>query len=167
MKKLIVSSLVLLMSSAAFAKSVYPSSPKISPSSIDTVYRLVDKPNPGSSHKKLSIITTDGGMSTDVSPRYSIYLGYASMAEMGNIQADFKITDKAFQIIGAKRLDSGIYEVQYLEYRDEGMLKVTQVIDATAMFSEENRQRKACGSDFCDIRLSKPVEVTETAVPAY
>lgn len=53
-------------------------------------------------------------MSTDVSPRYSIYLGYASLAEMGNIAVDFK-------------------------------------------------ERQACGSDFCDLKLKTSVTTSEKA----
>jgi hypothetical protein len=164
MKKLIVSSLVMLMSASAFAKTVSSSEVKLNPSSVDQVIRLVDKNEPGSSHKKLSIIVEDRGMSTDVSPRYSVSLGYASLAEMGNISADFKINENAYQFLSATRKAPGIYEVRVVEYRDEdGMVEVTQTIDATKMFSDEQKLRKQCGGDFCDQTLKTSVDVKETA----
>ncbi len=164
MKKLIVSSLVMLMSASVFAKTVSSSKLQVEPSSIDQVIRLVDKHEPGSSHKKLSVVIEDRGMSTDVSPRYSIYLGYASLAEMGNISADFKINENAYKFLSATRKAPGIYEVKVVEYRDEdGMVEVTQTIDATKMFSDEQKLRKQCDGDFCDQTLKTTVEVKETA----
>lgn len=162
MKKLIVCSLIL-MSTSGFAKTVPSSQLQIEPSSIDKVIRLVDKNEAGSSHKKVSIIVEDKGMSTDVSPRYSVYFGYASLAEMGNITADFKINDNAFKFISATRKAPGIYEVKLVEYRDEeGMVEVTQTIDAVKMFSDEEKLRKQCGEDFCDQILKTSVDVKET-----
>lgn len=164
MKKLIISYLVLLMSVSVFAKTVSSSKLQLEPSGVDQVIRLVNKDVLGSSHKKLSIVVVDRGMSTTVSPRYSVFLGYASLAEMGNISADFKINENAFKFLSATRKAPGIYEVKVVEYRDEeGMVEVTQTIDATKMFSDEQKLRKMCGDDFCSQTLITSVEVNETA----
>jgi hypothetical protein len=138
---------------------------EINPSSIDQVFRLVDKNDPGTSHKKLQIVTTDHGMSTDLSPRYSVYLGYASLAEMGNISADFKITDQAMKVISATRLSAGVYEVRVKEFLDDeiGMLEMVYTIDATSLFSDEKKLREKCGGDFCDEDLKTKIWVTRTS----
>jgi hypothetical protein len=163
MKKLMALAMVSLVSISAQAKEITSSQLSITPSSIDQVIRLVDKDQAGSSYKKLSIIVTDGGMSTDVSPRFTIYLGYASLAEMGNITADFKITNQAFSFISATRKSAGIYVVKFQEFRDDGMYEVAQTIDTTPMFIEEKKVRSACGGDFCDTVLKTTISVTETA----
>jgi hypothetical protein len=163
--KAVTAALVLILSSAFAQANTIPSSKiDISPSDVDQVVRLVEKQEIGSSYKKLSIIVKDSGMSTDVSPRYSVYLGYASLAEMGNITADFLINERAYEFISAKRKTAGIYEVKTLEYRDDGMYAVTQEIDATQMFLDEKKQRKECGSDFCDKILETTVSVKEQAI---
>lgn len=161
MKHLLLSALVILSTAFAQAGTVKSQDLQIAPSKIDQVIRLVDKNDPGSSHKKLSIIVTDHGMSTDLSPRYSIYLAYASLAEMGNIAVDFKINDQAIQFLAASRKAAGIYEVVTTEYRDDGMYKVTTTIDATKMFSDEKKEREACGGDFCDLKLKTSVSTSE------
>jgi chromosome condensin MukBEF MukE localization factor len=168
MKKALIATIVLL-TTIAHAKTVQsdlkPTAKTIAASDIEQVIRLVDKKEDGSSHKKLQIVVTDAGMSTDVSPRYTVRLGYASLAEMGNISADFKISDQAFQFVSATRKAPGIYEVKTIEYRDEdGMVDVTHTINATKMFVDEREARKACGDDFCDKELKTSIEVTETAV---
>lgn len=164
MKHMLLLALVILSAAFARARTIKSEDVQISASSIDQVIRLVDKKDPGSSHKKLSIIVEDRGMSTDVSPRYTISLGYASMAEMGNITASFKISDQAFQFVSASRKSAGIYEVKTVEYRDEdGLVNVTTTIDATKMFADEKEQRKACGGDFCDQALKTSIEVLEKA----
>lgn len=163
MKHMLLSALVILSATFAQAKTIASTEVQISAANIDQVIRLVDKKEPGSSHKKLSIIVEDGGMSTDVSPRYTISLGYASMAEMGNIKASFQISDQAFQFISASRKAAGIYEVKTVEYRDDGMYDVTTTIDATQMFVDEKEQRKACDGDFCDQALKTSIEISEKA----
>lgn len=162
MKKSVVSSIVFLMSLSAMAKVVPSSKQRVDPAHIDQMIRLVDKKEIGSSHKKLSIIVTDGGMSTDVSPRFTVYLGYASMAEMGNLTSTFKINDNAFQFVSASRKAAGIYEVKVIEYRDDvGLVEVTQTIDATKLFSDEKKIRNPCDG-FCDQEFKSSVEVQET-----
>lgn len=163
MKKIILTSLIVLFAVITQAASIKSEKLLVSPSEIHQVIRLVDKNQPGSSQKKLNIVLTDNGHSTDVSPRYQIYLGYASLAEMGNIFVDFKISDQALQFVSAERISAGIYEVKTVEYRDEGMFNVTHKIDATKMFSDEKKFRDSCVSDFCDGTLETTVDVTETA----
>lgn len=163
MKQMLISAFVIISTIAANAQSIQSEEIKIAPSSIDQSIRLVDKKDPGSTDKKLSIIVTDRGMSTDVSPRYSVLLAYSSLAEMGNITADFKISENAFQFISASRISAGIYEVKTVEYRDDGMYDVKTIIDATKMFSDEKKAREACGGDFCDQVLKSTVQTKVTA----
>lgn len=161
MKTMILTTFVMLTTTIAQASSIKSEELTIRPSSVDKVVRLVDKPDPGSSHKKLSIISSDNGLSTDMSPRYTIYLGYQSAAEMGNINANFELS-KAYSLESAKRIAGGVYEVVTTEYRDEqGFVKVTQRVDATKMFSDEKAAREACGDDFCDLELKTSIEVKE------
>ena len=167
MNKMILTTFVFLASAISQAASVQSEKLEVAPSSIDQVIRLVDKNEPGSSQKKLSIITTDSGMRTDLSPRYKIYLGYQSNAEMGNIAADFKISDQFLTVSSAKRISGGIYEVtgEKLNSGDGPFIqKVTIRIDATKMFSDENTLRKNCGDDFCDRDLETSIEVTEKLI---
>ncbi|KYG60862.1 hypothetical protein AZI85_10385 [Bdellovibrio bacteriovorus] len=153
---------ILLASSWAQARTLSSVEEKINPSSIDQVIRLVDKDSPGSSNLKVSVVVTDYGMSTDVSPRHAIYLTLASLAEMGNIFAEFRITEEAYKFISAQRIAAGIYEVKAQVY-DETFKEVTYTIDATKMFSDERKLRSNCGSAFCDGFLTTTVDVKEVA----
>lgn len=163
MTRLLVSIALVFSSFSVSAKTLVSNSKlQIEPAKIDQVIRLADKQEAGSNHKKVSIVVSDNGLSTDVSPRYTVYLGFASLAEMGNISANFKVNDNAYQFVSAQRKAAGIYEVKVIEYRSEvGMVEVTQTIDATRMFIDEQKARKTCGSDFCDQVLNTSVEVTE------
>lgn len=162
MKKTILVSMVLLFSMITQAGTIQSKALKIEPSSIDKVIRLVEKRSEQGSTKKLSIVVTDNGMSTDVSPRYKIYLGFASLAEMGNISADFKISDQALNFISATRKSAGVYEVKTIEYRDGGDFEITQTIDATKVFSDEKKLRESL-DQFGDETLKTSIVVTETA----
>lgn len=147
---------------STFAKTITTTSEKVYPSTIDQKITLFNNKETDGSHKKVSIILIDHGLSTDVSPRYSVYLGYASLAEMGNIYADFKISGQAFAFNYANRIAAGIYQIKTVEYRDEdGMVEVTQTIDATKMFLDEKKARKKCGFNFCDQDLKTTLEVSE------
>ena len=143
-------------------QTISSSSENISPSLVHKHILLVNKENLGSSHFKISVIVTDHGMSTDVSPRYTIYLGVSSLAEMGNLFADFKISDKAYKFISASKKAQSIYEIKFMEYREEGMFEVTKTIDAKKIFLDEEKIRKDCADDFCDKPLKTSVDVTET-----
>nr|BFD62533.1 hypothetical protein BdHM001_12140 [Bdellovibrio sp. HM001] len=164
MSKAAILSLCLLLSATAFAKSVPSQSLQITPSSIDQVVRLVDKKDAGSSAKKVSVIVEDHGLSTDVSPRYTVYLGYSSLAEMGNISADFKVDDQVFEFKSATRKAAGIYEVKVVGFTADGTLTdITHTIDTNQMFIDERKVREACGGDFCDQTLKTSVEVKSSA----
>lgn len=163
MFRTVIATLIAFSAFAAQGETIKSSKETLSPSSIEQVYRLVSKDSPGSSLKKLQIVTTDHGMSTDVSPRYSVYLGLASLAEMGNIFADFKITDTAFRVLGAKRISAGHYEVVVQEYGEDGFLEKTYAIDATQLFADEAKARKQCGGDFCDLTLESTLSVKTTS----
>lgn len=147
----------------AQAKVVSSDQLTVSPSTIDKVVHLVDKSKAGSFKKKLSILVTDSGLSTDVSPRYTVFLGYSSMTEMGNIFADFKINDRAVDFLSASRKSPGVYQVKVTELRDDGMYEVTQTIDATQMFIDESDMRKSCGDNFCDATLKTKISISETS----
>ncbi|XGC81766.1 hypothetical protein ACES2L_04625 [Bdellovibrio bacteriovorus] len=160
MYKAILVLISLLMSSIVFAKTVPSNKVQIAPSSIDQVIRLVDKRDLGSSHKKVSIIVEELGMSTDVSPRYAVYLGFSSLAEMGNIYADFKIDDAVWEFKSATRISAGIYEVKVVGFDENYQMKeFTHTIDTTQMFIDESKARKNCGGGFCDDELKTSVEV--------
>ncbi|WP_413557257.1 hypothetical protein [Bdellovibrio sp. HCB209] len=149
------------------AKQVAPTSSKISPATIDQAIRLAEATSKEGVTKKITIVTTDNGKSTDVSPRYTVYLGYNSMAEMGNISAAYLIAEDAYSNVTAKRLAPGIYQVQYKAYRDEaGMVNVTKVIDANEAFINDNEIRKACADDFCDGTIKAAVDVQESTTSA-
>lgn len=162
MNKLTLFAAALLMTVTANAKSVAPTNDKISPAQIDKTIRLAETDNQGIT-KKLSLIVLDHGKSTDVSPRYSVYLGYNSMAEMGNISGAYLITNKAYSDVSAKRVAPGIYEVKYTEYRDEaGMVNVTSTVHAEEAFIEEKEMRNKCDDDFCDGNLTARIQVIES-----
>lgn len=163
MKQIILITFALMVTTASQAVQIKSEKLDVAPSSVDKIFRLVDKPKPGSSQKKLQILVTDLGLSTDVSPRYAVYLGYQSNAEMGNIAADFKISDRFLVVSSAKRISGGIYEVTGEQLsRDYGFRqKVTIRIDATKMFADEMALRQNCGDYFCDKNLETTIEATE------
>ncbi|MBN8538805.1 MAG: hypothetical protein J0L82_00345 [Deltaproteobacteria bacterium] len=157
-----VSALVLAFSFSANAAAVSSTSETVAPDSVDQVIRMVDQQVPGSSHLKASVVVLDLGMSTDVSPRYTVYLTLASLAEWGNIGATFKITDQAYQFKSARKISNQVFEVVFVEYRDQ-MYDVTITIDAKKLFADEAKARQECGDDFCDIVLQSTVDVKEVA----
>jgi len=140
----------------------------VAPSDIDQVVRLVDTKSNGS-QKKVQVLVLDKGMSTDVSPRYEIYLGYSSLAEMGNRAANFKISDLVWSFKSASRISAGIYEIKTVEIdenADFGFKNVTYLIDATKMFSDDKAAVAKCGDDFCDQSLKTSILVKKTATKA-
>lgn len=164
MKKMVLMMACVVLPLVTSAATTVPSSKvQLSPSSIDKVVRLVDKKEADSSYKKVQILVTDRGMSTGVSPRYSVYLAYSSLAEMGNIFADVVINENAIEFLSASRKAPGIYEVKVTEYHDGEMYEVTQEINATAIFVDEEKKRKECGDDFCDGALKTSVSITTKA----
>ncbi len=167
MKITLLTIIAISLSLSVNAKTINSSKETINPSAIEKIVRLVDKNNE-STYKKLQIVVEDTGLSTDVSPRYKIYLGYASLAEMGNISTNFILNDQAFKFLSAERKSAGVYEIKVVEYRTDvtepGMYIVTQTIDATKVFADEQKIRIACGDDFCDQELNSSIEITETAI---
>jgi hypothetical protein len=161
MRALISTALISLVCATGFGATIHSSEIHIEPSVVHRVIRLVDKVEARSSQKKLSIVVTDRGMSTDVSPRFNVYLSFASLAEMGNIFADFEINVAAVEFVSAKRTSPGIYVVKTHELRDAGMYEVSQTINASKMFVDEKALRDQCGDRFCDHTLKTTIEVTE------
>lgn len=165
MKTLIIT-LATVLTVNAHAALIKSANHKVDVSGIDQVFPLVNKADNtsgfGTVNKKVQIVTLDGGMSTDVSPRYTVYISFKSMAEMGNLTASFKITDQAFQVIGTQRISAGIYQVITQEYTDEGMLEVTYTLDTVKMFSDEKKARENCGLDFCDGDLKTVIDVKKS-----
>jgi hypothetical protein len=155
---------VMTVSIGANATVISSTTESISPVSIDQVVRVVDQQVPGSSHLKASFVVLDGGMSTDVSPRYTVFFTVASLAEMGSIGATFKITDQAFEFKSVRKISEQIFEVSFVEYRDS-MYDVTLTIDASQVFADELQARKDCPDFFCegDVDFQSTVSVKETA----
>jgi hypothetical protein len=165
MKNLILIAALTLSATVSQAKIVKSTEVLIDPANIDTVINLVNKNEPGSSQKKLNIVVTDSGMSTDLSPRYTVYLGYASMAEMGNITSTYEITNDGYGSVRAERKAAGIYTVVVTHFIDQvGFAEVTYEVNATQMFIDENKMRNACGSNFCDGNLKSQISVKQLSV---
>ncbi|HLE10095.1 MAG: hypothetical protein A2504_08415 [Bdellovibrionales bacterium RIFOXYD12_FULL_39_22] len=165
MKKLMFTILATTLSLTISAETISSNNKlAINPAAIDKVIRLVDKTS-DYSQKRLQVVVKDSSMSTDVSPRYTVYLGYVNYAEMANFSINFQITDQAIDFLSATRKAPGIYEVKTKEYREDGMYTVTRQINATQVFIDEELAKKSCGEfDFCDQELNSTVEITETAV---
>lgn len=163
MKTVFLATLILLSSVISQAEVIKSSQEKISPATIASVVSLI----PGQNDKKLQAVVIDRGMSTDVSPRYTVYLGFAAYAEMGNITADFKITDQAVEFLGAIRVSAGHYVLKTREYTDNGMFEVAYEIDATRIFADEKKERSRCADAFCDLTLNTSVTVKRTVKESH
>lgn len=151
----------LLTSAPALAKTITSNNETIAVSSVSQVIRLA-KVERGPVTKTVSVVVTDLGKSTDVSPTASIYLTFTAFAEMGNLSTSFTI-DNVLSFTSAVRKSAGIYEIKALVYRDEaGLQDVTYTVDTNQMFIDEEKQRAACGDGFCDGELTTSVEVKET-----
>lgn len=153
--------LMLLGSFSAQAGEVASSEVTIVPSTISEVKHFPVLSEPGSSESRFSIVVAEGGMSTDVYPRYSLYLGFASYAEMGNISTNFEL-GRFLDITEIKKKAPGIFEVKAVKVTERDMPSVTLTIDATQVLADEENLRKSCDMDFCDKELSSKVKVTET-----
>ncbi|WP_413574714.1 hypothetical protein ACLVWU_10835 [Bdellovibrio sp. HCB290] len=163
MKKFVMFAIVLATAVTSNAAPLAPTNSQIYPERVDQAIRLTQSRTEGVL-RKVTIVTTDNGMSTDVSPRHSIYLTYNSFAEMGNLSAAYLITDEALSDVQAKRIEAGIYEVSYMAYREEkGMVMVTKTINAIEAFIADKDQREACGIDFCDGDIKASIDVKETS----
>lgn len=162
--KAIVFLVTTIVAGLAFGKEVKNTDITISPATIDNMVQLVNKEDLSDNHKKLSLIVKDTGRSTDFSPRFTVYLGYGSFAEAGNLTASFELTKDVIKVISANRLEAGIYELLTSEIResDEGSMRlnVRYQIDARKMFADEQALRKVCNV-FCDKELSTAITVTE------
>ncbi len=157
-----------LFSLNVFAAKVPSAEIVLQPSELEKVIRLEEKNDYNTGHEKILIVVSDKGLSTDVSPRYGVYLSYANLAEMGIIRASFSIAN-ALQFVSAKKVKRGVYQVKTIEYRSNGdedsMFKVTYTVDATQVIADEAKQREECAktNDFCDSLLETSINVTERA----
>lgn len=152
----------LLTSVSVQAKTIASQDKTIPVSSVSQVVQLA-KVERKSVLKTVSVVVTDHGRSTDVSPTSAIYLTFTAFAEMGNISTSFPI-DNVLSFTSAVRKSAGIYEIKAQVYRDEfGMQDITYTIDTNKMFLDEEKMRSACGNDFCDGELKTSIEVKETA----
>ncbi|AHZ85155.1 hypothetical protein Bb109J_c2465 [Bdellovibrio bacteriovorus] len=160
-KALLLPIAALLTSVSAQAKTIASDDKQIPVSSVSQVVQLA-KVERDSVTKTVSVVVTDHGKSTDVSPTASIYLTFTAFAEMGNISTSFPI-DHVLSFASAVRKSAGIYEIKAQVYRDEaGIQDITYTIDTNQMFIDEDKMRKACGGDFCDGELKTSIEVKET-----
>lgn len=165
MKKSLLAFAVILASVAVQAKTIKSQDKNIPVSSVSQVIQLA-KVERNSVTKTVSVIVTDHGKSTDVSPTASIYLAFTAFAEMGNISTSFLIDD-VLSFTSATRKAAGVYEIKATIYRDQaGIQDVTYTIDTTQAFIDEENKRKACGDDFCDGELDTTIEVKEVLTKA-
>lgn len=152
---------ILLAAISAQAKTIASSDTDIKISTVSKVIQMA-KVDRGNVTKTVNVVVLDFGKATDVSPTQSIFLTFTAYAEMGNIATSFPIDD-VMVFKSAVRKDAGIYEIKALVYRDQvGMKDVTYTLDTTQMFIDEERNRKACGQDFCDGGLNTTIQVKET-----
>ncbi|HEY8271775.1 MAG TPA: hypothetical protein VIG33_12865 [Pseudobdellovibrionaceae bacterium] len=158
MKASLLALLITLGALVSHAEIIKSSKVQIAPSTISAVISLI----PGVNDKKIQVVVADHGLSTDVSPRYTIYLGFAAFAERGNITADFKITEQPVEFLSATRKSAGHYTVKTREYTDGGMVEATYEIDATKVFADEHKERNRCASDFCDLDLETSISIKRT-----
>lgn len=159
MKTILFSALVIF-GSALHAVEVSSSEVTLTPSTVSEVQHFTLPSEDGTS-QRLSIITTEDGMSTDVYPRYAIYLGYASYAEMGNISTNFSI-GRFVEVTSVRQKSAGIFEIKALRITEEGMPRVTLTVDARQVLADEKKLRESCNDDFCDKDLDSKINVTET-----
>jgi hypothetical protein len=168
MKHIILSSVVFVLSIAAQAGSDYSiksTTELIDAAHIDQVVRLVDKDDQqtGGTIRRVQVVVTDNGLSTDVSPRNAIYLTFASLAEMGNFHATFKLNDRTMKVLSVKKVNPGIYQIKTVDYSDElGLVEVVQTIDSTDMFIQERALRINCGQNFCGGTVNSTIKVSKT-----
>ncbi|WP_413581762.1 hypothetical protein [Bdellovibrio sp. HCB288] len=166
MKKIVMFLIALSTAAISHAAPLAPTEDKITPDFVDQAIRLADTQK-DSVRRKVTVVVTDLGLSTDMSPRSTVYLTYNSNAEMGNLSASFLVANDVFHGLEAKRVAPGIFEISYVTYRDEGgMLKVTKTIDATELYVQDHKMRNACGNDFCDGQINASIDVKETAKKA-
>ncbi|WP_413584348.1 hypothetical protein [Bdellovibrio sp. HCB274] len=166
MKKIVMFAIALSAAVTSHAAPLAPTKAQISPDDIDQAIRL-SATRRDSALRKITVVVTDSGSSTDVSPRHTIYFTYNSFAEMGNMRATYLVAEDAFADVQATRVSAGIYEVSYIAYRaEQGMVKVTKTIDATEAFIEDKAKRDACGYDFCDAAIEAAIDMKETSKKA-
>lgn len=128
LKKLAVSSflLSLLTVSNLFAAEVKSSKEVVSPSRVVELVKLVNKED-----IKVSILVSDIGGSTDVSPTQELYFTLYVKGEMYNTDATFNL-GAIYKFISAKRISGGVYEVVAEVPNEENWMPEvkTLVIDA-------------------------------------
>jgi len=163
MKKSIIVLFSLNLAGTVQAREV-KSNPQLTlrPSEISAVIPLVNKVDDTGLQKRLQIVVQDQGMSTDVSPRYKVFLSYASLAEMGNLTADFELSANVFEFLSATRTAPGLYTIKFKELRNGKMLEVTQEVNALQLFIKEKETRTNCGDNFCDLTIKSKILVQES-----
>lgn len=153
----------LAVATDAFGTIVPSSSETINPATASQVITLAHRTEPGSSDLTVRVVVADHGMSTDVSPRYSVYLAIASYAEMGNITATFPVIPGAYQFVSATRVRGGVYKIVTKNFGDHGIDTIVTTVDATQAFRDEKAARGQCGDNFCDLELQSEVRVDEVS----
>ncbi|MNJ92733.1 hypothetical protein D3C87_104070 [compost metagenome] len=160
MNKLALGFIAIMASVSAHAATISSSTESVAPSSISQISLLETTNN-----EKVQLIISDRGMSTDIVPRYTVHLGYSSLNKVGNITADFKLTDRVYQYASSRRLSPGRYEVILIEVREGIPMKVNLVINFNQVYTDEKNMRQQCGDNFCDKILDTTISVTETVSP--
>lgn len=127
-KELAISSLLatVMTFSNAFAVEVKSTKEVVSPSRVVELVKLVNKED-----IKVSVIVSDIGGSTDVSPTQELYFTLYVKGEMYNTDATFNL-GPIYKFISAKRVSGGVSEVVAEVPNEENWMPEvkTLVIDA-------------------------------------
>lgn len=145
-------------------KKIESSDDKISTSDVGGFVSLANQTK-GSLERKVSLLILDNGKSGGVSPRNTIYLTYKSIAELGNMDASFLLSERVIEFQSATRVEAGIYKVETVELSGdaEEIMKVTRTISIKKMLEDEKNETKKCSSEGsnCNIKFNTSIEVTD------
>ena len=118
------------------------------------------------SQLRVSALTIDGGPSTDVSPRFNLYLSmYNYIQEFATATSLHKI-DYLNRFISVKRIKAGIYEARYVAINLEGQYgncfypEIKATIDARELSATVRKAKRA--RFFSDVHYTDPIYVTKT-----
>lgn len=168
-----LSGLTTLSTLAETSGTVRNSEQRVPASAISSLHQFpLPQVSPDAS---LSVVAVDGGMSTDVSPRYQIVVGFFSPAEMGNLDASFLLTNTVWDVQKV-RLESNHLILRVREISDEFLDQENSTIFADVIYrldigpliqaEAQRRQSESCLESFCDGELDVTLPLTRSAVPA-
>ncbi len=146
LKKLAVTSFILsfLTLSNAFAVEVKSTKEVISPSRVVELVKLVNKDD-----IKVSVVVSDIGGSTDVSPTQELYLTLYVKGEMYNTDATFNL-GPIYKFISAKRISGGVYEVEAEVPNEENWMPEVKTLVIDAQSAIISIKAVSCDDFDCD-----------------